>query len=197
LDFDSNMRMPEFSGRLETGEFMLAGRRVVEFAKIELELAGDKIMVPRLTAGYAGGPVEITDVVLEPFAPGIPLTAKRVLGTDVSFPSMIRDLDITPNTIVQWHLDRVQVMNFGRTLDPPKLDGDLQVDTSQFELFNKAHHNPTRRHMLGVKPRATLRGRFGVRNDSVQFNDVDIKFGSSHLHTTVHLGFDSWIRVDL
>src|SRR5690606_5316726 len=87
LDFDSNMRMPEFSGRLETGEFMLAGRRVVEFAKIELELAGDKIMVPRLTAGYAGGPVEITDVVLEPFAPGIPLTAKRVLGTDVSFPS--------------------------------------------------------------------------------------------------------------
>lgn len=197
LDFNSNMRMPEFTGRFETGEFMLAGRRLVEFSKAEVELADDQIKVPRLTAQYAGGPVEVEDVVIEPFEPGIPLRSKRVLGTDVSFSGMIRDLDITPNTIVQWHLDRVHVANFGGTLDPPKLDGDLQVDTSQFELFNKAHHSPTRKHMIGVKPRASLRGRFAVRNDSVQFNDMDIRFGKSHMHTTVHLGFDSWILVDL
>jgi translocation and assembly module TamB len=197
IDFNSSMRMPEFRGRLETGEFMLAGRRLVEFSKGDVELVSDEVHVPHLEAKYAGGPVDVYGVVIEPFEPGIPLRSERVSGSNVAFPTMIRDLAITPNTIVQWHLDRVDVTNFGGTLVPAKLDGDMHIETSEFEMFDRAYHSAGRQHMIGAKPRATLRGRFGVRDDSVQFNDVGIRFGKSHMQTTVHLGFSDWILVDV
>jgi translocation and assembly module TamB len=197
LRFDSAMRLPEFDGIIETGEFMLAGRRLAEHSNGKVRIADDVVIVDSMHVIYGGGPVDIEDVRIDPFAEGITLSARKVDGANVPFAAMMRDIDITPNTIVHWMVDRALVTDFKGTLVPPKLDGDVAIDTSEFEVFDRAYHDPNRKHMLGVKPRATLRGRFGVRDDAVQFNDMDIRFGKSQMRTTVHLGFDNTIRASV
>ncbi len=195
--FEPSMRLPEFTGRLTTGQFSLSGSRIVYSSEAEVRLQDDKIIVPELHAIYGGGPVDVYDVTLAPFEPGVTLHARKVDGRNVPFPEMMRDIGITPNTIVQWHIDRALVHNFQGTLSPARLDGDVNITTSHFEIFDRAFHAAGREHMLGAKPRAVLKGKFGVRDDSVRFDDMDVRFGSSFLRTTVHLGFSDWIKIDV
>jgi translocation and assembly module TamB len=197
LRYDGSSRLPQFTGTITTGEFWLADSRLAESSEGQARITGDIVHVPLLHARYGGGEVDVHDVTIEPFARGAPLNARLVEGVGVGFPAMIRDIGITPDTIVQWHLDRTRVSNFGGTLNPPKLDGDMHIETSRFELFNVAHHDPNRKHMLGVNPRAVLRGRFGVRQDSIQFNDVTSTFGQSVLKVTIHIGFDNWVKMEV
>src|SRR5690606_21094179 len=115
LRFDPSMQLPEFDGRFTTGTFLLAGRRLVYESEGDVRLQNDKVLVPHLRAVYGGGPVDIYDVSIAPLEPGIPLHAKKVDGGDVPFPEMMRDIGVTPNTIVQWHIDRAVVTDFGGT----------------------------------------------------------------------------------
>ncbi len=195
--FDPSMRLPEFDGTLRTGQFLLAGSRLVYRSEGEVRLHDDKLVVPHLNAIYGGGPVVIHDVTIAPFEPGVTLHARKVEGTDVPFPELMRDVSITPNTIVQWHIERALVQNFKGTLLPAKLDGDVHITTTHFEIFDRAFHDPARMHMLGAKPRAVIRGSFGVREDSIQFNHMDVRFGQSSMRTTVHIGFSDWVQIDV
>ncbi len=193
--YDADGRLPQFDGKVQTGEFHLAGRRLSEGSEGEVRVVDDHVLVDHMHVVYGGGPVDIYDVDISPF--DMALEARKVDGRGVPFAAIMRDIGITPNTIVHWMVDRAIVTNFKGSLEPPRLDGDVVIDTSQFEVFDRAYHNPARQHMIGAKPKAQLRGRFGIRNDSIQFNRMDIRFGASHLDATVHLGFDNWILIDV
>ncbi len=195
IRYDGSTKLPSFRGKLRTSELLLGDTRLVEGAEGQVVVEGDKLRLPKLNARYAGGDVQITDTTLAPLEPGMPLRTARVEGTGVSFPKMLRDIGNTPNTIVQWSLDKVVVTEFKGTLDPPRLDSDLYAETSRFQITNKAYHDPNRSHMLGVKPRAVIQGRFGVRPDGVQFNDTVSRFGGSTMYATVHVGFENTIRM--
>ena len=92
----------------------------------------------------------------------------------------MRDVDVTPQTIVNLDMNRVLIEDFKGTLDPPMLSGKLSADTKNFEIFDRSVHDPAKKHMLGV-PRARLTGTFGVHEGSVRFDDMRAEFGKSVL----------------
>lgn len=196
--FDGTTRMPRFSGKFETGEFLLAKFRLVEHASGTVDVQNDEIIVPRLLAGYGGGDVEIEGVRIAPLADGAPLTSESVVGRNIRFPHLIRDIQLTPNTIVNWDLSEIRVTGFSGTLDSPtRLDGNLFVTGHNFEIFDRAYPDPIRQHIVGIAGETRLRGAFGLHSDGIEFNDVTATFPNSQLRTTVHVGFDNRLKIDL
>ena len=194
---DASLATPTFNGRVRSGDFKIDGYRITQGCDGSVELKNGQIYVPHIRAGYGDGQVDIYETTIDLLEPGVPLLSGRVEGRDVRFPYLIRDVRVTPNTIIEWNLDHVIVSGFGGTLDPPDLDGEMYVEASDFTIFDRAYHDPARKRMFGVNKPALLRGRFGVDAESLQFDDVTATFGQSRLLTTVHVGFDNWIRVDV
>jgi translocation and assembly module TamB len=192
LDVTDRSKLPEFHGRLRTGRIGLKKYLIVDHADAELHLVKDRLLVSSLHAGYADGDVQLDDISVDLLAPGRPLSIRRSLATNLTFPGLMRDVDVTERTIVNWDLNRVLIEDFKGTLDPPALNGHLSADTRNFEIFDRSVHDAGKKHMLGV-PRARLTGTFGVHSDSVRFEDMRAEFGKSLLRTNVRLGFDNSI----
>ncbi|HWO10110.1 MAG TPA: hypothetical protein VNN80_11540, partial [Polyangiaceae bacterium] len=196
LDITGRTRLPEFHGRLRTGRIGLKKYLLVGHADAELHLVKDRLLVTSLRAGYADGDVLLEDISVDLLAPGVPLHVRRSLATDLTFPGLMRDVDVTEQTIVNWDLNRVLIEDFKGTIDPPAMSGRLSADTRNFEIFDRSVHDPSREHMLGVR-RARLTGSFGVYADSVRFEDMRAEFGKSLLRTSVRLGFDNSINLSV
>jgi translocation and assembly module TamB len=194
LDLSSRHRFPEFHGKLRTGPIRLKAYSLVEHAEAELHLLGDRLVVSTFRAGYADGDVLLEDVDVDLAAPTMPLRVRRTVGTGVTFPGLMRDVDVTPNTIVNWDLSRIVIDDFKGTLIPAALEGHLTADTHNFEIFDRSVHDPGRKHMIGV-PRAQVAGTFGVHQDSVHFDDMRVDFGKSVMRATVHIGYDNSISM--
>lgn len=195
---DGTSTLPRFVGKIETGEFLLAKRRVAEHAEGEVELRDDVIVVPRLRVGYGGGDVDIRKVSIAILEEGVPLTSESVHGVNVRFPYLIRDVRVTPNTIVNWDLDDVKVLGLSGNLEPPtRLDGEMHLATSNFAIYDRAYHDPARERVVGINGKATLDGNFGLSNLGLEFNNVTARFPGSELRTTVHVGFNDRLRVDV
>ncbi len=195
--YDSALVTPAFSGKVRSGDFRIDGYRITQGSEGTVELEDGQLYVPHIRAGYGDGQVDIYETTVDLLEPGVPLLSGRVEGRGVRFPYLIRDVRVTPNTIIEWNLDHVIVSGFGGTLDPPDLDGEMHVETSDFAIFDRAYHDPARKRMFGITKPALLRGRFGLDADALKFDDVTATFGRSRLRTTVHVGFDNWIRVDV
>lgn len=199
LGYDGHSKLPSFVGSVETGEFLLAKRRVAEHASGQLELRDDVIHVPEMVVGYGGGDVDIHNVRISPLEPGAPLTSDLVHGVNVRFPYLIRDVAVTPDTIINWDLEDVKVIGFKGMLAPPttRLDGALRIVSKNFEITNTAYHDPSRQHIIGVPARATLEGNFGLSNEGLEFNQMRARFGDSELRTTVQVKFDQRLFIDV
>jgi translocation and assembly module TamB len=194
LDLSARHRFPEFHGKIRTGPVHLKGYSLVAHADAELHLIGDRLVVSTFRAGYADGDVLLEDVDIDLSQPSMPMRVRRTVGTGLTFPGLMRDIDVTPNTIVNWDLNRVVLDEFAGTLVPAAMAGRLNVETRNFEVFDRSVHEPGRRHMIGV-PRALVSGTFGVHQDSVRFDDMRMEFGKSTLRTTVHIGYDNSISL--
>lgn len=195
---DGTSTLPRFVGRIETGEFLLAKRRVAEHAEGDVEVRDDVIIVPQLRVGYGGGDVDIRMVKIAILEEGVPLTSESVHGINVRFPYLIRDVKVTPNTIVNWDLNDIRVLGFTGNLEPPtRLDGALHIVSSNFEITDRAYHDKARSRVVGVNGKATLDGSFGLSNLGLEFNNVTARFPGSELRTTVHVGFNDRLVVDL
>ncbi|MEO8177504.1 MAG: translocation/assembly module TamB domain-containing protein [Deltaproteobacteria bacterium] len=194
LDISSRHRFPEFHGKVRTGPIHLLGYSLVEHADAELHLISDRLVVSSFRAGYADGDVLLEDIDVDLASPSMPLHVRRTVGTGLTFPGLMRDIDVTPNTIVNWDLNRVVVDDFKGTLIPAALAGKLSVETRNFEIFDRSVHDPSKKHMLGV-PRAQVSGTFGVHQDSVRFDDMRVDFGKSVLRTNVRIGYDNTIQL--
>jgi translocation and assembly module TamB len=195
---DGTATLPRFAGKVETGEFLLAKARVAEHAEGEIELRDDLILVPHLRVGYGSGDVDIQKVTISILEEGVPITSESVHGVNIRFPHLIRDVRITPNTIVNWDLDDIKVLGLSGNLEPPtRLDGTLHISSSNFEIYDRAYHDPARERVVGVNGKAQLDGAFGLTNLGLEFNRVAVRFPGSELHTTVHVGFNNRLLVDL
>ena len=187
---------PRFDGQLNFGEVRMQKYRFVEYGSGKLQIVGGSVSVPLLNVGYAGGKIEMRDIIAHPFDKGAPFRVKSMDARDVEFPYIMRDCGVTPNTIVSWHLDRTLVKDFGGTIFPVAMDGTLFGDSSNFEITIGAFHDPNRKHVIGVK-KAKLTGRVQVRNDYLGFLDTVATFGESRLLTSVKIGFSNSLWLDL
>ena len=193
--WDGRTKLPELRGRVRGGDVQIDVYRLAKKLEVDAALENDRVEISRLEMGFSDGVIVVSDVRIDPMEPGAPITAARVDGNGVSFSTMMRDLGVTPNTIVAWGLDKTRVTKIKGTLAPLRIDGDLAAETSNFEIFNRAYHDPARKHMIGVRA-ASIRSRFGVRPDALEFYDVRTSFGKSTLNAQlVSIGFHNDIEI--
>lgn len=197
LRYDGKTVLPEFRGRLQGAGLQLSGFRLAERLESSVELTGDVVYVPKFYMRFADGDVHLQTAKIEPFASGVPITVESVASDGIQFPGLMRDLDVTPNTIVAWDLHRTHVTRIRGTLAPLHIDADITGETRDFEVFDRAFHDPARRHVIGVKA-AKLKGRLGVRPNAFEIYDTRTDFGaSSVLVKLVSIGFSNQLKLEI
>ncbi len=138
-----------------------------------------------------GGRVPIQGTVA--LSEGYPLDV--TVGIDgLEFHALMEQLGVTPNTIVQWHMDGEAALH--GTLDPLDLRGPITVDTRDFLVTRGAWHEEPQRRVVGVT-RARIAGGVSVRPDGLRFERLVADTPRSRLHGDVLLGFDDTLRVDV
>lgn len=191
IHYEDGMKLPELRGNLRGDRVGLGLYRFAEHFEGEIQIAKQVISSPKLTVRYGKkGTAVLQGLQVEPFKDGIPLSLRKLEGAGLRFQDFMENADVTPNTIVQWDLDKTVVTDFKGTVDPLRLAGDLRAETSNFEVFDRAYHRKDRRHMIGVHS-AAVRGRFGVRKEGLQFLNTHADFGKSHVLADVTVGFNN------
>jgi translocation and assembly module TamB len=197
LRFDGKSRLPEFSGRVTGGGIEFERYKLARELEVDVKIEDEIIFVPSYRMLFADGDVRLKNARIEPFAPGAQLTVEQVDGKGMQFSGLMRDLGVTPDTIIWWNLEKTLVKKISGTLSPLKIDAELTADTKDFEVFDRAYHDRGRQHMIGVK-HALVRGRIGVRPEAFQIYDTRTDFGNSSLYVAmVSIGFDNTIKLSV
>ncbi|MCA9630994.1 MAG: translocation/assembly module TamB domain-containing protein [Myxococcales bacterium] len=196
VHFDGSSKLPSFSGRLKGGKIGMGGYSFAKYLDAQVELAKDVVELPKIKVGYANGDLEISEVRIEPLAKEPRISMAKLDGKGMDFPGLMRDLDVTENTVCQWDLDRTLITDLKGTLVPLKLDAQMYTEASRFEIFDRAYHDPARKHMIGVRAPQVVRARIGVRPKAFEFYDVRGQFGHSRLlASVVSLGFNNQFKL--
>ncbi|HEY3495790.1 MAG TPA: translocation/assembly module TamB domain-containing protein [Polyangiaceae bacterium] len=180
MRFDGSSKLPELEGKLTGKGLGLGGYMIAQDLDIDARVARDVIELARHEMGFADGRITLKNVRIEPLAPGVPLSVESMDQENVAFPSLMRDVNVTPDTIVAWDIKETHAKKIRGTLAPLHVEGELSGETRDFEVFDRAFHDPARKHMIGVK-RASLRGRFRVVPQALEFLDMRTDFGNSSI----------------
>jgi translocation and assembly module TamB len=195
--FDGETRLPRLDGQLSGAGLGLEGFRFAKTLDAKVELREDEIHLPSLRAGFADGDVHIQGARIAPFAPGGILEVPRLEVTGVKFPGLMRDLDVTPDTIVQWDIDDVVSTGIRGSLSPFAIDGKLEAETDRFAVFDDSWRAPARTRMVGAG-KARISGRFRANEQSLDFYETRVTFGGSKLLAKlVSIGFDNSLVLDV
>lgn len=188
--YDGRHVLPELKGRLEGGGLELERYKLAKTLSGTIQLASDKVFADALELTMADGRLRLSKIEVDPFANGGRLRVGALDIDDVRFPGLMRDLGVTPQTIVAWTLGQVRATNIEGRFDPLRIDGDVRGETSDFAVFDRAFDDPRRERMIGVD-KAKIQGRFNVRSDALVLSGMQVDFGKSHVETTVSIGFDN------
>ncbi len=197
LRYDGSTRLPELTAKLLGGDLKLERYALGKELEADITLEKDELTIGEAKIGMANGTTFVRGVRLAPFAPGVPFFAREVEVVNVDFPGLMRDLGVTPNTLVAWDFGETKVTELEGHLARVELEGRLSANTRDFEVTDRAFNDPTRRRMIGV-PRARITGRFVLRPTAVEFRDTQVDFGKSHLDTRlVAIGFDNTLTISV
>ncbi|HEY4160121.1 MAG TPA: translocation/assembly module TamB domain-containing protein [Polyangiaceae bacterium] len=195
--YDGHSRLPELHGQIRGQGIEFERYKLAKTLAVDLSVAGDVIDIPTYQMTFADGDVELKNAHIEPFAPGIVLRAERVNSKGMQFEGLMRDLGVTPDTLIKWDLHDTRVSKIAGTISPLKIDAEIYADTKNFEVFDRAFHDPERKHMIGVRS-ALVRGHIGVRPDSFDIYDTRTDFGQSSLNVKlVSIGFSNQIAMSV
>jgi len=195
--YDGSFKLPELDGKLTGKGISLGGYRLAQDLDADLHVAGDVLQIPTLDMGFADGRVKLRNARIAPLEPGVPISVEAMDQEDVPFTALMRDLMVTPRTIVSWDIKETHARHIHGALAPLRVEGDLSSETRDFEVFDRAFSKPGKKHMIGVK-RASLRGKFRVLPKALQFVEIRTDFGKSSLFAPlVSIGFDNKIIVSV
>lgn len=195
LRYDGTTKLPKFKGTVQGGSLGLDVYHLAKTLAASVELSNEQVRIARFEMEFADGHTVLTDGLIEPLAAGAPIRVAKVESADMTFEGLMRDLGVTPGTVVAWRLRKTRVTKIGGTLAPLRIDAELAAETTGFEVFDRAFHDPGRKHMVGVRA-ANVKGRIGVRPDAFEIYDTRADFGKSSLYTRlVSIGFHNDIRV--
>ena len=179
--WDGTHKLPAVQGKLTGGGVKLDAISLAEKLDVDVSLQDDEVRVPHLYMRFADGDINLFNIAVRPFAEGIPVTAEKLDGKGLLFHSMMRDLNVSPQSWARWNLTSVKVNKIGGTLNPIKVDAELLAETHDFELFDKGYREPTRSHMVGIKSPITIRAKLGVRPKAFEIYDARTDFGRSQM----------------
>ncbi len=187
--YGKGMSLPFLRGKVGGAGLELDSYRLIKDLAADIAIDDDVIRSAQATVGFGDGTIVAKNLVVEPLKKGAPLHIGSSEAANVHFPAIMRDMDVTQHTHVNWIYKTTHVAALDGTLAPLKLDADFTSSTSDFEVFDKAYDDPARRHMTGVKD-AKLSGHVAIRPDAVNFRNSRADFGDSHLEAVnVSLGF--------
>ncbi len=180
VDYDGTTRLPEINGQLSGAGLSMAGKAIAKRLAGTVQIHADVVRVPDMEADWANGTAWIKGFHIEPFTPGIPLGVDHIVSEHMNFPGVMRDVGITPNTIVDWNYDHVDIDKVKGAIRPFSLDGSVSSRSSNFAVYDKAYHDPAKRRMIGVHS-ANIVGRWRANGKSLDFYDIQTTFGHSNL----------------
>jgi translocation and assembly module TamB len=193
--YDGSERLPRLNGKITGAGVQFERYKLAKLLDVDLRIEDEVIHVPHYYMNFADGDVYLKNARIDPFAPGGRLDVESVEGKGMQFSGLMRDLGVTPNTIIWWDLNKTNVRKIGGSFAPLKIDAEITAETRDFEVFDRAFHDKGRRHMIGVK-QALVRGRLGVRANSFDIYDTRTDFGKSNMYVElVSIGFDNTIRL--
>jgi translocation and assembly module TamB len=194
--FTEGMNLPDIAGHVEAHDVRILAYRFASEVISDVVTKKNVITSPRTTVRIADGLAVLTDVQVEPLAKGIPLRAK-VDVTGALFPALMRDLGVSQHAHVNWDLKEVHVPVFAGTLDPLKLDGEVNALTSNFAVYDKAVDDPSHARIIGVKE-AHVTAHVAVRPSALEFQHARAVMPKSTVDDAfVSIGFHSVLKVQV
>jgi translocation and assembly module TamB len=204
VDYDGGAPLPHVEGHVSARMTGLDGRVFGKQIDLDVKTGGDTVRVSRLVAEWADGKVSIPEVIIEPFAKGVPISTGAISIEGIELPGLLRDLGAHPQAHVAWTLDKGHFEYLKGHLDPPFIEGPLTVQTRGFEIFDRPTTEPARAHMMGVRE-GTVRCTFVINGLSrsayklpgIVISNAVLDTARSHLETTVTLGFNGVMDIDV
>ncbi|WP_437510560.1 translocation/assembly module TamB domain-containing protein [Sorangium sp. So ce1099] len=190
------LALPRVKGTLLLDQPGLDGRVFVTRLSGEVSTTADAVQLSNADVAWADGTLKIASAELKPFEKGMPLQAGPIDLANIELPGLLRDLGVHPEAHVAWTLREGRFDRFGGTLSPLSLEGPLAVQSRGFEIFDRPTKDPARQRLMGVKE-AALRGSFQVRPNAVVLAGFSVDTPVSHLRTTVSLGFNDQLGVEV
>lgn len=194
--YDPHADLPEVRGKVRGSGLEMGLYRFAKDFESEVDITGDEVSLRNLRGTYGHADIMADEVRVRPLAPGLPIRLHHFETHNLRWEDLMENVAVTNDTIVQWNLDHVTVSDFGGTIDPLKLDGDIVAETTGFEVFDRSYRSPARKHMIGVRA-ATARMRFGVRPDALQFMNSRVTFGGSEVFASVAVGFHNELSLNI
>lgn len=190
------LALPRSHGTIVLDQPGLDGRVFVTRLSGEISTTPDTVRLANADVAWADGKLRISTAELKPFEEGLPLQAGPIDVRGVQLPGLLRDLAVHPQAHVAWTLREGRFERFGGTLVPLDLEGPLEVETHGFEIFDRPARDPARQRMMGVRE-GTVRGKFQVRPTAVVLSGFSVDTQGSHVETSVSLGFNNQLAVDI
>ncbi|MDF3065078.1 MAG: uncharacterized protein K0R38_679, partial [Polyangiaceae bacterium] len=179
--WDGTHKLPAVQGKLTGGGIALGDITLAEKLDVDVSLIDDEVHIPHYYMRFADGDVHLYNGHIRPFAEGVRVDVEKVDGKGMLFHSMMRDLNVSPESWARWNLTSTKVTKITGTLNPVHVDAELLAETNDFELFDKGYKQPTRQHMIGIKMPITVRAKLGVRPKAFEIYDARTEFGKSAL----------------
>ena len=176
--------------RLEQGVIDDRGLGDIELS-VDLDQEHIRILDGQMRIIEGGGVARVTGTI--GLGEGFP-TQVAVDIEDLRFARLMEMLDVSPNAIVQWHIDGHAEME--GTLDPLELEGPIRLSSGHFLVTRDAWHATPSRRVVGVT-RSRINGRVRLVPDALRFERLVANTPRSRLFGDVHLGFDDQLRVSV
>ncbi|MEI9941552.1 MAG: translocation/assembly module TamB domain-containing protein [Pseudomonadota bacterium] len=180
IGYDGRHHLPEVHGKLTGVGVEFERYKLAKTLDVDLAIASDAINIPHYQMTFADGDVVLKNARIEPFSPGVVMSAERVDSKSMTFEGLMRDMGVTDDTLIKWDFNDLRVSKIIGTIKPLKIDAEVYADTRNFEVTDLSFRNPKRKRMIGVKA-ALVRGHIGVRPDSFDIYDTRTDFGDSSI----------------
>ena len=117
--------LPALRGKVGGAGIELDAYRLIKDFAADVAIDDDIIRSAQTSVGFGDGTIVAKNLVVEPLKKGAPMHIGSSEATNVRFPSIMRDLDVTPHAHVNWVYKATHVAALDGTLAPLKLDADF------------------------------------------------------------------------
>lgn len=157
-----------------TGELLRYG--IGERVHLRAEANRQRVIVRDFAAQWAGADVTTPELTIG--LQGPPTIDTRLHIAHLDFTKLMRDLTVTPRTIVLWTLNGDIHLHGG--FSPLRLVFDMpELDTQDFSILRDYWQVQPQRPIVHV-PRAKLSGQMVIDDDAVSWRDCRVWFGQSN-----------------
>ena len=191
-----DMQLPNIEGSITGRTIRIDRRHLAKTLESRISIVKSRILIPEARVGIADGLAVIRDVHIDPFGEKAPFAA-RLDADNINFNSLMRDLDVHPNSSVAWDVLTLRTGTVSGTLAPLQLDGDFTALTKNFAVYDRPANDITHQRIFGVAS-ANIQSRLSINSTSLKFLSTNLTVGNSTVRgAAIHIGFNNDAFIDV